>query len=170
MSELLSTETVVQRFRPYCCHAHGGHDGQVRINSTGMYVRWQDYERLREALETLLPGLMLDLRYAEPDDDHDALRARIRTVTEALSGRTDWEPILRGTSTGTDCNCYGYQGDNTKCPQHGAERREVCEGCGNLIDPNTCGCGSPIDHSSWEGHQPVPMGCDCMREKESARE
>lgn len=112
-------EQHVQRFRPYCCHAHGGHDGQVRMNSTGMYVRWQDYERLREALECLLPGLVLDLRYATDDDDKDAMRSRVQTVREALSHRTDWDRVIRGTSAESVCSCYGYQGDNGKCPEHG---------------------------------------------------
>ena len=40
---------------------------------------------LLEALECLLPGLVLDLRYAEPDDDKEALRSRIKTVTVALA-------------------------------------------------------------------------------------
>ena len=43
--------------------------------------------RIREleaALNILLPGLILDLRYAEDDDDKDALRARIETVETAL--------------------------------------------------------------------------------------
>lgn len=44
-------------------------------------------------------------------------------------------------------------------------RREVCSGCGQEIDPDTCGCGLPITHSGWEGHSPIPMGCDCFREK-----
>jgi hypothetical protein len=39
----------------------------------------------REALECLLPGLTLDLRYADPDDDKDAMRSRIKTVTDALT-------------------------------------------------------------------------------------
>lgn len=38
----------------------------------------------REALECLLPGLTIDLRYASADDDVDALRSRIQTVTNAL--------------------------------------------------------------------------------------
>lgn len=114
-----SEDQVVQRFRPYCCHAHGGHDGQVRLNSSGMYVRWQDYERLREALLVLYPGLVLDLRYAGDDDDTDAMRSRIETVEEALSHRTDWDQVFRGTSTELVCRCYGHEGDNTKCPQHG---------------------------------------------------
>jgi hypothetical protein len=41
-------------------------------------------DTLREALDCLLPGLVLDLRYAEPDDDTDAMRSRIKTVTDAL--------------------------------------------------------------------------------------
>jgi hypothetical protein len=37
-----------------------------------------------------------------------------------------------------------------------------CPGCGKEIDPETCHCGNPIDHSPWEeGHMPVPMGCEC---------
>ena len=41
-------------------------------------------KRLRGALECLLPGLVLDLRYADLDDDKDAMRSRIETVEEAL--------------------------------------------------------------------------------------
>ncbi len=43
-----------------------------------------EIERLRGALLTLLPGLVLDLRYADLDDK-DAMRSRIKTVEEALS-------------------------------------------------------------------------------------
>jgi hypothetical protein len=35
----------------------------------------------------LQPGLELDLRYADPDDDIDALRLRVQTVRAALSAR-----------------------------------------------------------------------------------
>lgn len=41
-------------------------------------------DQMRTALETLLPGLVLDLRYADDDDDKDAMRSRIETVTQAL--------------------------------------------------------------------------------------
>lgn len=37
------------------------------------------------ALENLLPGLILDLRYADPDDDREAMQSRIKTVTDALT-------------------------------------------------------------------------------------
>lgn len=40
--------------------------------------------RMRGALEMLYPGLVLDLRYADADDDRDALQSRIDTVEEAL--------------------------------------------------------------------------------------
>lgn len=43
-----------------------------------------EIERLRDALESLLPGLILDLRYADLDDDRDAMQSRIDTVTAAL--------------------------------------------------------------------------------------
>lgn len=39
---------------------------------------------LLEALEVLLPGLVLDLRYADDDEDKDALRSLIYTVTSAI--------------------------------------------------------------------------------------
>lgn len=45
-----------------------------------------EIHRLREALACLLSGLELDLRYADPDDDRDALRSRIKTVRDALAG------------------------------------------------------------------------------------
>jgi hypothetical protein len=121
VSDQKSEGPAVQRFRPYCCHLHGGHDGQVRLNPKGMYVRWQDYERLRDALLTLYPGLVLDLRYAEMYDDKDAMRARIETVEEALSCRIDWDQIFRHASTESECSCYGYEGDDTKCPKHGVQ-------------------------------------------------
>lgn len=37
-----------------------------------------------EALQCLLPGLVLDLRYADDDEDKDALRSRIETVQSAI--------------------------------------------------------------------------------------
>jgi len=106
----------VQRFRPYC--VPGGEAAQVRLNPTGMYVRWQDYERLRAALEMLWPGLALDLRYADDDDDKDAMRSRVETVVEALSGNIDWDRVFRGTSNFKGCCCYAYEGDSDRCPIH----------------------------------------------------
>jgi hypothetical protein len=44
--------------------------------------------------------------------------------------------------------------------------QQVCEGCGREIDPDYCGCGDPInDHSMYSGHSPIPMGCECGRDK-----
>jgi hypothetical protein len=40
--------------------------------------------------------------------------------------------------------------------------RGKCEGCGNEIDPDTCGCGEPIN-GYHDNHTPIPMGCDCHR-------
>lgn len=109
----------VQRFRPYCTHVMGaGMEAEVRLNARGMYVRWQDYERLRDALQVLLPGLVLDLRYATDDDDKDAMRSRIETVEQALDGNTDWDRVFRGTSNFKGCVCYAYEGDNAKCTEH----------------------------------------------------
>jgi hypothetical protein len=46
-------------------------------------------------------------------------------------------------------------------------RFRYCEGCQTVIDPETCGCGSPIDgHSAYEGHMAIPMGCGCYYERE----
>jgi hypothetical protein len=39
----------------------------------------------------------------------------------------------------------------------------TCTGCGNTIDPTTCGCGDPIRGGWHDGHAPAPMGCDCYR-------
>lgn len=40
----------------------------------------------------------------------------------------------------------------------------LCHGCGSYIDPETCGCGSPIEgHTYGNGHGPIPLGCDCYR-------
>lgn len=40
---------------------------------------------LEMALNDLLPGLILDLRHADLDDDKEAMESRIKTVTEALN-------------------------------------------------------------------------------------
>jgi hypothetical protein len=42
-------------------------------------------DELREALAVLRPGLVLDLRYANEDDDKEAMRSRIETVETALA-------------------------------------------------------------------------------------
>jgi hypothetical protein len=39
-----------------------------------------------------------------------------------------------------------------------------CPKCGNEIDPDVCWCGDYIKgHGHYDGHSPVPMGCDCGR-------
>lgn len=39
-----------------------------------------------------------------------------------------------------------------------------CDGCGKEIDPETCGCGSPVGDGSYhDNHSPIPMGCSCLR-------
>lgn len=61
----------------------------LRVVEAAAYdVAVAEIERLREALEVLLPGLILDLRYCDEDDDKDALRARVATVREALEPRS----------------------------------------------------------------------------------
>lgn len=60
--------------------------------------------RIREleaALNDLLPGLILDRRYADADDDIDAMNSRIETVTSALGAQseTSVEPIKGGELT-----------------------------------------------------------------------
>lgn len=49
------------------------------------------HDELVAALKILLPGLVLDLRYADDDDDKDAMRARIDTVAAALA-RAESQP------------------------------------------------------------------------------
>lgn len=46
-------------------------------------------ERQRAALESLWPGLVLDLHYASDDDDKDAMKSRIDTVIDALRSAPD---------------------------------------------------------------------------------
>lgn len=37
-----------------------------------------------------------------------------------------------------------------------------CPNCGQMIDPETCWCGQPIDHGYDSTHgMAIPMGCDC---------
>jgi hypothetical protein len=41
---------------------------------------------------------------------------------------------------------------------------EICPGCRAEVDPETCGCGSSRDgHGQGDGHDFVPMGCNCLR-------
>jgi hypothetical protein len=49
---------------------------------------------------------------------------------------------------------------------------ELCGGCGQSIDPTTCGCGGyPDDSEHGSGgvdaytHPFIPMGCDCFRSR-----
>lgn len=81
---------MVKRFECVDVYEPGG--ASMGEAEDGAWVEYEDYEalalklvRYREALECLLPGLILDLRYAEPDDDKDAMQSRINTVREALS-------------------------------------------------------------------------------------
>lgn len=51
-----------------------------------------------------------------------------------------------------------------------SDQKTLCEGCGKEIDPTLCGCGEPIaDHHMHCNHGPVPMGCDCFRERKEGQ-
>jgi hypothetical protein len=42
----------------------------------------------------------------------------------------------------------------------------ACDGCGNMIEPDLCGCGDSREghgNPMNVGHSFIPMGCDCMR-------
>lgn len=58
--------------------------GQAHTSETTEGYSQAYADQMRTALGTLLPGLVLDLRYADDDDDKDAMRSRIETVTQAL--------------------------------------------------------------------------------------
>ena len=45
--------------------------------------------QLEEALLSLLPGLEIDLRYADADDDTDAMRSRIKTVRDCFPAKAN---------------------------------------------------------------------------------
>lgn len=46
---------------------------------------------------------------------------------------------------------------------------QTCRGCGREIDPDVCWCGDEIDrHTGYEGHSPVPLGCECSYDKREA--
>lgn len=109
----------------------------------------------------------IDRRIAEitaeyPDVDREWLRNEM--LVQALSNDVPPEAI----SIRPEHSCHAHEmpaDENGECIVcRAAARREVCAGCGKEIDPETCGCGSPIDHSAWEGHSPIPMGCECGRD------
>jgi hypothetical protein len=66
--------------------------------------------------------------------------------------------------------------DSWRCPRHYDEHScdgkivpvvkedqvVICDGCGNEIDPDVCGCGGLRD-DGHDGHSFIPMGCDCYR-------
>lgn len=47
------------------------------------------------------------------------------------------------------------------------EHVEKCNGCGGMIDPDTCSCGQSINHGA-DNHPIVPMGCSCYRDDADA--
>jgi hypothetical protein len=67
---------------------------------------------LEAALQNLLPGLEIDLRYADADDDTDAMRSRVKTVRDAL-----WPPQSETPAKyGTCPECSGQGGAHfTSC-------------------------------------------------------
>lgn len=48
---------------------------------------------------------------------------------------------------------------------------QTCRGCWKEIDSDVCWCGDEIDrHTGYEGHSPVPMGCECGYDKRETSE
>ncbi len=77
----------------YClCGSRRGH---FEKSSDGVWVLYESHAaRIRELecpLNDILPGLILDLRHTDPDDDKDAMQSRIKTVTDALGFTVDRE-------------------------------------------------------------------------------
>lgn len=76
------------------------------------------------------------------------------------------DSLRSGKAGGVSKHCY-WCGPVESCQHLPVMPPEPqCMGCGNEIDPDTCGCGdsekghgTPMD----VGHSFVPMGCDCMR-------
>lgn len=66
--------------------AHATRMGWPSLRDAADMIERQDalVKALTTALECLLPGLVLDLRYAGADDDKDAMLSRIDTVIAAL--------------------------------------------------------------------------------------
>ena len=45
-------------------------------------------------------------------------------------------------------------------------KRDVCLGCNKEIDEDVCWCGQSTDeHSAYDNHGFIPMGCECYMEK-----
>lgn len=98
---------------------------ELAERSASVLIGDQERDRLRAALLTLLPGLALDLRYAEPDDDRDALLSRVRTVEEALSGspsETKSNPAGSGLEQ-SPFGCGDGRGDSGLTPAGAGGRR-----------------------------------------------
>jgi hypothetical protein len=67
-----------------------------------------------------------------------------------------------GTVEHEGWNCFDCE------HRHAGKALAYCEGCQTAIDPETCGCGSPMkDHGAYEGHMAIPMGCGCYRASSS---
>ena len=72
----------------------GGEHAIAACNVT-IAARAAEVAELREALGCLLPGLVLDVRYADDDDDIEAMWSRVKTVTAALSHSPGSHDALR---------------------------------------------------------------------------
>jgi hypothetical protein len=77
-----------------------------------------------------------------------------------------------------DSGCGGHQHSNEASKAQGKEETMSgelggphpdgliqCPYCKQEIDPEVCWCGDLIKGHGYDGHSPVPMGCDCGRVK-----
>lgn len=148
---------MVKRYRPWS--DHGGSPVLEELDADGLtpplapeiypdydtvVVLYADYAalearclRYQRALNELLPGLILDLRYADRDDDRDAMQSRIDTIIDALNGSE--------TETGAESHPTALEAAFAKEP----ERSIVNEATLRVAaaEPRCTTCGLPIGDS-----------------------
>lgn len=109
---------------------------------------------LEGALNDLLPGLILDLRYAEIDDDKDAMESRIKTVTDALEApstpaercEVGITPNAKEETKCEKCEGSGETGHTWHDGTQYSDRNPPCVVCGGTGIPVICEDCPPSDY------------------------
>lgn len=123
-------------------------------NEEVIVLQGERIAQLEAALLSLLPGLVLDRRYADADDDTDAMESRIQTVQDALQPTVSETPAewngaycpdgLGKCDRGCKIDCAKAVARDAETPDNpNASVRWICPRCRtvNPIDAIECsGC------------------------------